>query len=179
MHPPVKTFFRLEMLDVADLKPKHSPSADVEIRKVGQPAPEYNWFFHEVIGARYNWGGRADWTLGDWQRFAERAVLETWVAYWLDAPAGYFEIETQRDGSQRILCFGLLEAFIGKGLGGHLLTKCVERCWEREANRIWLRTCTHDHPHALANYKSRGFKVVETYCGARVEPTRTPRLPID
>ena len=164
MHPPVKTTFEFVMASASELRGVQSPSDDVVIRKVGRPSAEFNWFFHDVIGSRYNWGGREGWTLDDWKNFVDRDALETWVTYWSDAPAGYFEIETQPDGSQRILCFGLLESFIGQRLGGYLLTECCQRCWHREANRIWLRTCTYDHPHAIANYKARGFRLVETTC---------------
>ncbi len=56
--------------------------------------------------------------------------------------------------------FGLLPEFIGRGLGGPLLTAAVRRAWEIPgARRVWLHTCTEDHPQALANYLSRGFSV--------------------
>ena len=164
MHPPVKTTFEFEMNSPHDLSPVARPDSAVAIQKVGQPSAEYNWFFHHVIGTPYKWGGREGWTLNNWQTFVQRDELETWVAYWDGAPAGYYEIETQSDGSQRVLCFGLLESFIGRGLGGFLLTSCCQRCWQRGAERIWLRTCTFDHPHAIANYKARGFQLVESTC---------------
>ena len=176
MHPPIKTTFQLEMSGPDELRTAVSPSDAVVVRRIGQPSPEFNWFFHEVIGSRYNWGGRDGWTLADWRALVEQAGVETWVAYWDEAPAGYFEVERQTDGSDRVLCFGLLEAFIGRGLGGYLLTKCCQRCWERGANRIWLRTCTHDHPHAIANYKSRGFKLVETIAADKPATKRVPKL---
>ncbi|MCA9218166.1 MAG: GNAT family N-acetyltransferase [Planctomycetales bacterium] len=154
----------MTMHSPGDLNPVASPDESITVRRVGIPSAEYNWFFHDVIGSKYNWGGRHGWQLEDWQAFVDRADLETWVAYWSDAPAGYFEIETQTDGSQRVHCFGLLEPFIGRRLGGYLLTRCVQRCWERDATRIWLRTCTYDHPHALANYKARGFVLTNTTC---------------
>jgi hypothetical protein len=28
--------------------------------------------------------------------------------------------------------------------------------------RVWLHTCTKDHPHALSNYQARGFQVFRT-----------------
>ena len=56
--------------------------------------------------------------------------------------------------------FGLLRPFFGQGLGGHLLSVAVRRAFERGANRVWLRTTTLDHPHALPNYQARGFRIV-------------------
>ena len=41
-------------------------------------------------------------------------------------PAGYFELEAQERGNVEIAYFGLLPRFIGRGLGGALLTATVE-----------------------------------------------------
>ena len=94
--------------------------------------------------------------------YAHRDGLETWVAYVGGTPAGYFEIEKNAPGDVHIWNFGLLPQFIGQGLGGHLLTSAVERAWAWGATKVWLRTCSHDHPHALKNYLARGFHIVQT-----------------
>lgn len=49
--------------------------------------------------------------------------------------------------------------FIGKGLGGALLTAAIERGWDMGARRVWVHTCSLDHPRALPNYYARGFRV--------------------
>ena len=59
----------------------------------------------------------------------------------------------------RATYFGLLPDFIGCGLGKHLLTSAVERAWATGANRIWVHTCTLDHPAAMPNYLKRGFQL--------------------
>jgi GNAT superfamily N-acetyltransferase len=51
----------------------------------------------------------------------------------------------------------LAPGFIGKGLGKWLLTRAVQEAWVLGATRVWLHTCTLDHPSALANYQARGF----------------------
>jgi GNAT superfamily N-acetyltransferase len=51
---------------------------------------------------------------------------------------------------------------IGQGLGRALLTKAVDVSWSLRPTRVWLHTCTLDHPAALANYLARGFKVMRT-----------------
>jgi ribosomal protein S18 acetylase RimI-like enzyme len=85
-------------------------------------------------------------------------------------------MEKAPDGDVEIKSLGLLPRFIGQGLGGHLLTVAVERAWApiedggMGATRVWLHTCTHDHPHALHNYQARGFRV----CKIEVEPANSP-----
>jgi GNAT superfamily N-acetyltransferase len=142
------------------LLPKDECSPEFEVRKVELPFPELNRFLHRVVGGPWRWGGREDWGGEEWRDYADRDELETWIAYVSGTPAGYYEIEKQEDGSVRITCFGLREEFIGKGYGGCFLTHAVRRCWEIGANRVWLSTCTRDHPNALRNYQARGFQIV-------------------
>jgi len=84
---------------------------------------------------------------------------------WEEQPAGYFELRQHENGSVEIAYFGLLPDFIGRGWGKYLLNRAVESAWLLGANRVWLHTCTLDHPAALPNYLKRGFRPVrqETY----------------
>jgi GNAT superfamily N-acetyltransferase len=53
----------------------------------------------------------------------------------------------------------LLPEFIGRGLGGALLTSAIDEAWRLSPKRVWVHTCTLDHPQALANYQARGMVV--------------------
>lgn len=75
--------------------------------------------------------------------------------------AGYFELSEQ-DHEVEIAYFGLAPSFVGKGLGGALLTQALEEAWRNKPNRVWVHTCTHDHPFALKNYENRGMVVYKT-----------------
>ncbi|NUP42692.1 MAG: GNAT family N-acetyltransferase, partial [Streptomyces sp.] len=74
------------------------------------------------------------------------------------------------EGVVEIAYFGLLPAFRGRRIGGHLLTWGTARAWdlaERWAwrpptKRVWLHTCSEDGPYALDNYRRRGFRVFDT-----------------
>lgn len=163
--PEQKITYYLEMRSPDELKPPNKGLVDLDIRQVELPFPELNWLMHQVVGADYRWGGREDWGRAEWTAYVNRPGLQTWIAYVSGTPAGYFEVEKYDDGSVEILCFGLRKEFFGQGIGGTLLTEAVKRCWEMNASRVHLHTCTHDHPLALNNYQARGFKVVKTQTG--------------
>jgi hypothetical protein len=38
----------------------------------------------------------------------------------------------------------------------------VEEAWSLSPTRVWLHTCTLDHPAALPNYVKRGFSPFRT-----------------
>ena len=73
---------------------------------------------------------------------------------------GYFELIFYKTDCE-IAYFGVLEEFIGKGYGGFLLSKALTIGFQK-ASRIWVHTCSLDHPNAIENYKSRGMKIFKT-----------------
>jgi len=153
------TIYYLEMLSPDDLRPSTKIVEDLEIKQVKIPCPEYNRFLYSAVGRVWNWFEKLSWTEKQWQEHVNQPGLETWVGYVSGTPAGYFELDKQSNNNVEILYFGLLPEFIGRGLGGHLLTAAVRRAWATGAKRVWVHTCSLDHPAALANYKARGFSL--------------------
>jgi len=160
-----KIVWVMELASPDDFRPKEAAIANMEIRQVEIDVPEFNWFLHQAVGTDYRWGGREDWTADQWSEYIKRPGMETWVAWISGSPAGYYELQKMEDTSVEIHCFGLLPSFIGKGIGGPLLTAAVQRGWDVGANKVWLRTCSHDHPNAVTNYEARGFRVTDEMRG--------------
>jgi GNAT superfamily N-acetyltransferase len=164
------TTWYVEMTSPADLRPRRSPRADVLTARVGCPMPELNRFLYTAVGGDWYWTDRLPWTYQKWLVYLNRPELETWVLSVAGIPAGYFELEMQPGQNVEVAYFGLLPAFIGQGLGGHLLTVAVERAWEMGAKRVWLHTCSLDHPNALKHYCARGFRIYNTVSATKEEP---------
>jgi GNAT superfamily N-acetyltransferase len=91
--------------------------------------------------------------------------VSLWILSVDGGVAGYFELRRHPDDSVEIAYFGLLPAYVGRGLGKYLLSEAAGRAWELAPARVWLHTSTLDHPSALPNYLARGFTVfkVEEY----------------
>ena len=150
----------LELPDRSAFRPKAGGAATLELRRVQPACAELNRVMHAVVGSRWKWGGRTGWGHEQWRAYVLRDEVVTWLAYVAARPVGYCEVERQADGSVKIMCFGLLPDFIGQGLGGTFITQAVRRCWELGADKVWLDTCSNDHPNALGNYLARGFRIV-------------------
>lgn len=146
----------LEMLDPRALRPKPA-IAETALVRVDPPMPELNRFFYTTVGGDWHWMDRLPWTWQRWFDYLNRPELQTWMLTTHGVPAGYFELEAQPGGDVEIAYFGLLPRFVGKGLGGYLLTCTIEKAWAMNARRVWVHTCSLDHPQALANYLARGF----------------------
>lgn len=118
---------------------------------------------YREIGAAWRWRDRLVWSDRDWEDRVLRDEVWSWQVRCEGEEAGWVEIERQGGGSVEIVYFGLLPRWIGQGLGGGLLTLVVRRAWGiTGARRVWLHTCSEDHPGALANYRKRGFRLFKT-----------------
>lgn len=172
------TTYHVEMDDPAGFRPAGPGRIPYEVRRSHVPIPELNRFLYASVGADWRWYMRLGWSYGRWEAYLNRPEVGTWLAYVEGTPAGYFELEWQPPRSVEIVYFGLMREFIGAGLGGALLNDAVRAAWSFGGTfldggeaargstvRVWLHTCTLDHPRALANYQARGFRlfdVVET-----------------
>ena len=154
--------FYLEMLSPSQLNAKEKPTG-LEITEAGFDEFRFNRYLYQLVGEAWDWTDKLDLSDEDWKAYVERENLRTWVAYEQGSIAGYYELEKQAEETVQIAYFGLAPAFIGKGFGGYLLSHAIESAWQwGNTQRVWVHTCTEDHPSALANYQARGFQLYRT-----------------
>jgi len=158
--PLVTTY--LEMQSPEQLRPKRA-STRFEVRELKQPDWRFNRDLYFRVGEQWEWIDNRPWTDAQWKKYAAAPELRTFAAYYDGALAGYYELRSDTERGVEIAYFGLLPEFIGRALGGALLTSAIEQAWSRHAEiapkRVWVHTCNRDHPQALANYQARGMVV--------------------
>ena len=152
----------LEMRSPADLRPARCAGRRVLTGRVEHCPPAVWRRLYTEVGAAYRWVDRLRWTDDEIVEYLASPGTELWVMTVNGTPAGYFELRSHEERAIEIAYFGLLPQFMGRGLGKHLLTVAVERAWASGAARVWLHTCSLDHPAALPNYLARGFSIFKT-----------------
>jgi GNAT superfamily N-acetyltransferase len=138
---------------------------DLDVRECIVKQPRFNRFLYEYVGADWQWTDRLVWSAEQWRDFAAADNLRTFVAQRQGSIAGYYELQHQEGDNVEIVSFGLTPEFVGRRYGGPLLDSAIENAFAWNARRVWLHTCTNDHPNALNNYLKSGlkiFKVEET-----------------
>jgi GNAT superfamily N-acetyltransferase len=85
---------------------------------------------------------------------------------------GLLELDFREPGQCEIVSFGVTEKLVGTGAGRWLMNRALELAWSRPVTRVWLHTCTFDHPSALAFYQRSGFRPFRR----QVEVFNDPRL---
>ena len=152
--------FYLEINSINELKAKRTLSDDFTLSEAEKSKFDLNKFFYKQIGKKHQWEDRLIWQDKNWIEYVSNKNLKTFILQKNNDFVGYFELLFNKNECE-IAYFGILEEFIGKGYGGFLLSEAI-RIGFKNANRIWVHTCSLDHPNAIENYKSRGMKVFKT-----------------
>ena len=152
--------YYLEILSVKSLKNKKKPHANLSIELLKKENFDLNKFFYKQIGKKYQWIDRLIWDDLTWQKYTSNDNLKTYILKYNNNLVGYFELILNKELKEcEIAYFGILEEFFDKGFGGYLLSEAIKFAFDLNVKRVWVHTCTLDHPNAIKNYKSRGMKI--------------------
>lgn len=160
--PTETTVTYLEMLERPLGPGPEPPCAGLTIVKAVRPTLAFYRFLYGTVGAPWHWGDRFKLSDEELAAIIRHPAVEIHVLYIEGVPAGYIELDCRRMPDVEIAYFGIMPEFIGRRLGPYLLRFGIDAAWCRSPRRVWLHTCTLDHPGALANYLARGFRPFRT-----------------
>lgn len=156
-------------------RPRPRPLPGSPLRLVRWPAPaseRYRTLFRRV-GEPWLW-------------FSRLVLAEEALRAILDDPAvevhaavdragvelGMLELDFRKPGECELAYFGLVPELTGKGVGGWMMGQALAMAWRDGVERVWVHTCTLDHPAALGFYRRHGFvpfaRAVETFADPRL-----------
>ena len=149
----------LELKNINDLIKKDKPEDNYSVEKT-KPDFQLNKFFYKQIGKKYRWTDRLVWSNLQWSNYVSNKNLETFVIKNDKKLVGYFELIHHPEKNEiELAYFGLFEDYFGKGVGGYALTTAIVKSFEKKIKRMWVHTCTLDHPNAIKNYLASGMKI--------------------
>ena len=150
----------LEIHSINELAIVNKPFNNLYVEKIDPPDFQLNKFFYKQIGKNHKWVDRLIWKDQNWNEYLITKGVSTYILKKENELAGYFEQVFYYEKSDcEIAYFGILEEYIGKKLGGYLLSEAIKKSFEIGSKRVWVHTCSLDHKHALKNYLARGMKV--------------------
>ena len=92
---------------------------------------------------------------------------------------GMVELDFRQPAACEISYFGLVPELAGQGHGRWLMAETLARAWNKGVERVWLHTCTLDHPGALGFYRAQGFVAVKRTIETFPDPRTSGVLPRD
>lgn len=155
----IVTVTHLQMLSADAIRSRPCPDPRLTIQETSVKQWQFNRFLYQLVGGDWGWVDKLVWSEAQWKAYAEADSLRTWVLYYDGSPAGYFELNFGVPGEVQIAYFGLAPKFIGNNMGGYLLSCALLTAWETKPSRVWVHTCSKDHPAALPNYQARGLQI--------------------
>jgi GNAT superfamily N-acetyltransferase len=153
------TVSHLAMDAPRQLRPSHGAPEHVGLRQEVLPtAAIVAAECYRRVGAGWQWLDRREWTTEQWTAALAAPGTELWTARAGEMLIGFFLL-VRHETDMEIKLFGLVPEWIGRRVGGWLLTEAIRRAWDTAPTRVILNTCSLDGPAALPNYLARGFAV--------------------
>jgi GNAT superfamily N-acetyltransferase len=147
----------LEMHAPPDGAPQQEPEG-VAIVRAETPTMSFYRFLYNTVGGPWNWIDRKRLSDEDLAAIIQHSDVAVYVLYLRGVPAGYAELDRRKQQEVQLAYFGLMPEFIGRGLGVFFLDWAVREAWREHPERVWVHTCTSDHPRALPMYQRAGFR---------------------
>ena len=93
-------------------------------------------------------------------------------------PLGLLDLDFREKPDCELAFFGLVPQAVGSGLGKLLMAAAITRAFARPIARLWVHTCTNDHPKALPFYMKAGFKPYKRMIEVHDDPRLSGHLPL-
>jgi GNAT superfamily N-acetyltransferase len=161
----------LEML--APPLPRPAPTDPrLSLRHVERPGLDWFRALFRSVGEDWLWFSRLAMSDSALAAIIHDPHVEVHVLMSASDEAGLLELDFRHADECEVSFFGLTPRFIGVGAGRWLMNQALARAWSRPLRRLWIHTCTFDHPAALAFYQRTGFRPYRR----QIELVRDPRL---
>ena len=121
------------------------------------PTVAFYRFLYDTVGGPWGWKDRRLLSDADLAAIVQHPDVAVHVLYLDGTPAGYAELDARTRPDVQLAYFGLVPGFIGRGLGSFFLDWTIREAWRAGPERLWVHTCTLDHPSALPIYQRMGF----------------------
>ncbi|HEX9462254.1 MAG TPA: GNAT family N-acetyltransferase [Alphaproteobacteria bacterium] len=166
----------LEMKTPPQAPPPPAPALAHRIELVPQPSVAFYRYLYNVVGEPWLWHERRKTDDATLAALLADPKVSLQVVYADGEPAGYAELNERRVPDIELAYFGIVPKFIGRRLGPTLLRAAIDLAWSHNPRRLWVHTCSLDHPKALSCYQRAGFVVYDKI----VRRIRDPRpLPLN
>ncbi len=167
--PPGKIASVVTYLEMRE-RPRNQPvpaPAGLSVRRVSSPGLGWYRELYRAVGQDWLWFSRLRMSDDELSRTIHDLRVDLY-ALSLESKdgddeagknqdVGLLELDRRNDPDVEIAYFGVTSNLIGRGAGQYLMAQALEAAWAHSPRRVWVHTCTLDHPRALSFYQKAGF----------------------
>lgn len=151
----------LEMTQQPTSPQPPAPAKKIAMLRAENPTVSFYRYLYHTVGEEWLWYERRQMDDETLKSIIQDKKVEIFVFYVGGVPAGYAELDRRIRHEVEIAYFGLMPEFLGTGIGKYFLRWAIDQAWSYHPKRIWVHTCTEDHPNALPTYQRCGFSVYQ------------------
>ena len=175
----------LEMRARPPLRPV--PPSPLRLTRWQAPASEKYRVLFRRVGGPWLWFSRLVMEEVALRRILNDPAVEVYaVTDRAGIEIGMLELDFRTEATCELSYFGLVPELTGKGNGSWLMAQALGFAWRKGITRVWVHTCTLDHPAALGFYRRHGFvpykRTIETFADPRaagiLPPEAAPHIPL-
>ena len=147
---------------------------------VSHPTPNLDWYLelYRRVGANWLWSWRLALPQKELSHIVHDPRVEVFSLVCRDSEEGLLELDFRTDRECELKLLGVSPSLIGKGAGDWLMRHALHMAWSKAIDRMWVHTCSMDHPDALNFYIRYGFSPYSRYIEIAADPRLIGLLPI-
>ena len=176
--PPGKIAAVVTYLEMRTPPPPLAPTtSECEVRRV--LCPDLDWYrrLYRKVGEPWLWFSRLRMSDQELRSILHDPAVDVFALSFAGEDQGLLEFDRRHMPEIELTFFGVSPEIIGKGAGRALLAFALPLEWEHKPTRIWVHTCTSDHPSALAFYRKYGFVPYKRAIEISADPRLTGDVP--
>jgi GNAT superfamily N-acetyltransferase len=168
----------LEMTERPQLTPATWPKGR-SVRHVVKPELAAYRSLYGRIGMDWLWFSRAVMPDETLSALLARPTTEIHVLEQDGEAIGLAELHRGEGGAAQveIAMFGVVPEVTGTGAARELMNAALALAWSGGTERVWLHTCSFDHPAAVRFYKRAGFTPYKMAIEVSTDPRVDGHLP--
>ena len=152
------------------------PKDGLSLERISGDLDRYRHLFQKV-GEPWMWFSRVVMDADALRAILRDPRVESWALVRGNGDIGLLELDFRLEGECELSYFGLIPEAIGQGAGRFLMNEAVRRAFRRGIRRLFVHTCSLDHPGALDFYRRSGFVPYRRAIEVADDPRLTGALP--
>ena len=177
--PSGKTASVVTHLQMSQRPPERPERSDVSwtLRKAGSLSGDRYRTLFRRIGEDWLWASRLEMSDDELRTVLDDPLYDAYLFEVEGQEEGLAELDFRAEGECEVSFFGLTPAMVGKGAGRWMMNRALEFAWSSPIHRLWVHTCSLDHPSALDFYIRSGFVPFRRQVEVIDDPRATGLLP--
>lgn len=154
-----------------------APGGDFSVRSVAEPQTDAFRALYRRIGENWLWSSHLVMPEAELAALLHAPTTQILTVARDDGGAGLAEIDFSVAGEAEIVTFGVVPEATGTGAAHALMAGTLAAAFRPGISRVWLHTCTFDHPGAIRFYTRWGFRPYKLAIEVSEDPRATGALP--